>query len=458
MHWLRKLVSVNTSEIKALLISCLYFFLVLCAYYIFRPIRNEMTIANGVANIQWLLMLAMLVLFAVMPIFGWITGRFKTKQFMSYCTLFFASNLLIFFVLFNVPERPIWVSRAFFVWVNVFNMFIVSLFWSFMNDVYSKGQSKRLFAFIAAGGTVGALTGPIITNLLVDHVGISYLLLISAVVLASSIFCINWLASWENEDFIDPSEKILLAQGIYITNSAETAKPTAHTVRNESLKGSVWDGLLLLIKSPYLIGICLFVALYSIALTFVMIHQAELIEISYHDPIERTKLFSLIDLASSGIALLIQIFVTTHLIRWLGFRATLMMIPVGITIGFALMAANPVLMVMITLTVFRRAGDYSIMKPAREMLFTVVSREEKYRAKNFIDTAILRTGDTSSAWLHTGAKALGASATAIPMIGVGMGIVWCTVAYWLGTQYNKLSEQPLSNQGVPNDARVPTAG
>lgn len=456
MHWLRKLVSVNSSEIKALLISCLYFFLVLCAYYIFRPIRNEMMIANGVANVQWLLLLGMLVLFAVMPIFGWITGRFKTKQFMSYCTLFFASNLVIFFVLFNVPERPTWVSQAFFVWVNVFNMFIVSLFWSFMNDVYSKGQSKRLFAFIASGGTVGALTGPIITNLLVDHIGISYLLLISSVVLASSIFCINWLVNWENEDFVDPSEKVLLAQGVYISNSAEPNEPTVHTVRNESLKGSVWDGLLLILKSPYLIGICLFVALYSISLTFVMIYQAELIELNYDDPIERTKLFSQIDFASSSIALLVQIFVTTHLIRWLGFRTTLLMIPLGITIGFAFVAANPVLMVLVTLTIFRRAGDYSIMKPAREMLFTVVSREEKYRAKNFIDTAILRTGDTSSAWLHAGAKALGASATTIPMIGVGMGIAWCSVAYWLGTQYNKLSEQPLSNQTVPSDTHEAT--
>jgi len=438
MYWLRKLVSVNPNEVKALLISCLYFFLVLCAYYIFRPIRNEMTIANGVANIQWLLLLAMLVLFAVMPVFGWITGRFKTRQFMAYCTLFFAANLLVFFVLFNVEQRPLWVSRAFFVWVNVFNMFIVSLFWSFMNDVYSKAQSRRLFAFIASGGTAGALTGPIITNLLVETIGLSYLLLISALVLASSTFCINWLSKWQNSDFnMDDEEAI---------QTSTANKDAAHTVRNESLKGSIWDGLLLILKSPYLIGICMFVAMYAISLTFVMIHQAELIEITYTDPVERTKLFALIDLASSGIALLLQIFVTSHLIRWLGFRVTLMLIPVGITIGFAFLAANPVLSVLITLTIFRRSGDYAIMKPAREMLFSVVSREEKYRAKNFIDTAILRTGDTTSAWLHAGAKALGASTTTIPIIGVGMGIFWCSVAFWLGTRYNKMSYIPGTNK------------
>ena len=422
MHWLKKFVNVNPSEIKALLVSCLYFYLVLCAYYIFRPIRNEMTIANGLENIQWLLLLAMLVLFAVMPVFGWITGRFKTRQFMSYCTLFFASNLVIFFFLFNVEERPLWVSRAFFVWVNVFNMFIVSLFWSFMNDVYSKTQSKRLFAFIASGGTAGALTGPVITNLLVGSFGLGYLLLISAVVLASSVLCINWLIKWKNVEFNeDPNDKKI------------------HTVADESLSGSIWDGLLLILKSPYLVGICAFVAIYAIALTFVMIYQAELIEILYTDPIERTKLFSKIDFASTLIALVLQLLVTSNLIRWLGFRSTLMLIPLGITIGFCFLAANPILTVTLVLTVFRRAGDYAIMKPAREMLFSVVSREEKYKAKNFIDTAILRTGDTTGAWLLTGAKAIGASASTIPLIGVGMGIAWCSVAYWLGTQYNRRS-------------------
>lgn len=430
MSWLRKFVNVNPGEIKALFISCLYFYLVLCAYYIFRPIRNEMTIAIGLEYIQWLLMLSMLVLFAVMPIFGWITGKFKTRQFMGYCTLFFASNLVIFSFLFNVEQRPVWVSSTFFVWVNVFNMFIVSLFWSFMNDVYSRTQSKRLFAFIASGGTLGALTGPVLHRFLVDDLGLAALLLISAVILASSVFCINWLIKWENTEF-DP----------------EDVDHTPHTVKDESLRGSIWDGLMLIIKSPYLMGICAFVALYAISLTFVMIYQAELIEATYPDPIERTKIFSMIDFASTAIALVLQILVTSNLIRWIGFRATFLLIPLGITIGFTFIAAYPVLLVTMVMTVFRRAGDYAIMKPAREMLFSVVSREEKYRSKNFIDTAILRTGDTTGAWLLAGARALGASATAIPLIGVGMGIAWCSVAYWLGTQYNRLSGEDSRDQG-----------
>lgn len=425
---LQKLVRVKPEELKALLISCLYFYLVLCAYYIFRPIRNEMTIANGVENIQWLFLLAMLVLFAIMPVFGWITSRFRTKQFMAYCTLFFVSNLVIFFFLFNVPDRPLWVSRAFFVWVNVFNMFIVSLFWSFMNDVYSRGQSKRLFAFIASGGTAGAMTGPIITSALVDSFGLSYLLLISAVVLGGSLLCINWLVRWENK---------ARDENPATDESSEDAAPTESI--NASLKGGAFDGLLLILKSPYLLGICLFISLYAISITFVTIQQAEIIGNTYPDPIERTKLFAWIDLAANSFALILQIFVTSNLIRWFGYRMTLMLIPVGITIGFGLVAIFPILPIMIGLQVFRRSGDYAIMKPTREMLFSVVNREEKYKAKNFIDTAILRTGDTASSWMYHGAKTLGAAGATIPIIGVILGAAWCSVAFWLGNKYNQKS-------------------
>ena len=414
---LRRFVTVEAQEIKALLMSCGYFYLILCAYYIIRPIRSEMAIANGVENIQWLLLLTMLVLFAITPIFGWVTSRFKTRQFLSYCTLFFASHLLLFYFLFDVDQRSLLVTRAFYVWVNVFNMFIVSLFWSFMNDIYSQAQSKRLFAFIAAGGTAGALTGPIITSTLVKQLDLAPLLLISAVVLASSVLCIKWLTNWKNQDLSA------------ITDSIED--------NTQRLKGGAWDGLLLILKSPYLAGICLFIALYAISITFVQIQQAELVEQSYSDPNQRTQLFSQIDFAANALTLIFQLFLTSRLIQWLGYRTTLLIIPLGITIGFGLMAATPMLAVMIGVEIFRRSGDYAIMKPAREMLFSVVSREEKYKAKNFIDTTILRTGNTTSAWLYSGVRALGASGAGIAVVSVGLGVAWCTISYWLGSQYLK---------------------
>lgn len=418
MSLLKKLALIEKNEITALCVSCLYFFCVLCSYYIFRSIRNEMVIANGVENVQTLYLFAMIILFAIMPLFGWITSRYRTREFMAICTLFFASNLVVFFFLFNVEQRSIWVSRAFFVWANIFNMFIVSLFWSFMNDIFSKSQSKRLFAFIAAGGTAGAITGPIITALLVEHIGLSYLLLISALVLSMSVICITWLLNWQNSEL-------------------DTTTITNTSAKNQTLEGGAFDALKLVISSPYLLGICAFIILYSISLTFISIQQASLIESTITDPNQRTKLFASIDFSVNVIALILQLLVTANLIRWIGFTKTLCLIPLGITIGFAFIIFFPILPVMIALQVFRRSGDYAIMKPTREMLFTVLSRREKYKAKNFIDTAILRTGDTTSAWLYTLAKTLGAAGATIPMIAIVLGAAWTSVAVWLGGQYKQ---------------------
>ena len=414
---LSRLVNVKHQEIAALLISSAYFFLILCAYYIIRPIRTEMVIANGVSNIQWLMLLTLLVLILITPIFGWVTTRFRTRQFLSYSTLFFASHLVVFFFLFNVEERSPITTRAFFIWVNVFNMFIVSLFWSFMNDLFTREQSKRLFAFIAAGGTAGAICGPIITTSLVNTVGLGPLLVISASVLAGSVLCINWLIRWPNTDLDDTGN---------IRKS-----------NNAALKGGMLDAFKLIIKSPYLLAICLFIALYSMSITFVEIQQAELIERSFADPAQRTQLFSTVDLTVNVLALVFQLFLTSRLIQWLGFRATLMLIPIGITIGFGLMATMPILAIMIAIDVFRRSGDYSVMKPAREMLFSVVSREEKYKAKNFIDTAVLRGGNAGSALAYTGIKTAGASATGIASLSIILGIAWCSTAFWLGSQFDK---------------------
>lgn len=425
---LSRLVSVKPGELRALFASCAFFYLLLCAYYIIRPIRDEMVIANGVANIQWLMLLTMAVLLLLAPIFGWITSRFRTRQFLSSITLFFAANLVAFFFVFDVAERSPLVTRAFFVWVNVFNMFIVSLFWSFMNDVFSQLQAKRLFAFIAAGGTAGALTGPIITGSLVESTGLSYLLLISATVLSMTVIFINWLSRWENAEF-DPND----IHGV-------------HQVKNKKLGGSIWGGFTLILKSPFLMGICAFIILYAVSITFVQIRQAEMIEAAYAVPELRTKLFSQIDFAVNALTLVFQLFVTSRLISWIGYRATLVLIPLGITVGFGLMAVSPILAVMIGVEIFRRSGDYAIMKPAREMLFSVVSREEKYKAKNFIDTAILRTGNTGSAVAYAGLRTLGVAGAGIAGISVALGAAWCAVAFWLGGEFNRRSGKRAAPQ------------
>jgi len=399
-----KIVDVKPNEFFALMTACLYFYLLLCAYYIIRPIRNEMVIQNGVDNIQWLLLFAAIVMILITPCFGWITSRFKTRQFLSYCTLFFAANLLLFFILFNnglsgnQTGQPIWVTRSFYVWVNVFNMFIISLFWSFMNDVFSKEQSRRLFAFVGAGGTAGALTGPLITTLLVERVGLGYLLLISAVILSLTIVCIYRLSRWSNVS----------------NDGVETNKHND----NSSLKGGVFDGILLTLRSPYLLGVCAFVVVFAVMSTFLSIQLAETIERLFDDSTQRTKLFSQADLATNVLTLLFQISITSKLIKWIGYRSTLMLLPIGLTCGFLLIGFVPILAVMIGLSIFNRAGKYAVLNPTSEMLFTILSREEKYKAKNFIDT----------------------------MLGAALGTTWIAVSYWLSGQYLRRSGDFLSKK------------
>jgi len=418
---LRRWVSVEVEEIKALLVSCLYFFMILCAYYVIRPVRNEMVIANGVENIHWLATMAFVTLILITPIFGWVTTRFRTRQFLSYCTVFFASHLIIFFVLFNVEERSLTVTRAFYVWVNVFNMFIVSLFWSFMNDIYSRSQSKRLFAFIAAGGTAGAISGPIITTMLVEKIGLGYLLLIPAGILCASVICITWLIRWDNLAF-----------------SNEKA---SNENRKQALKGGALDAFTLIAKSPYLIGITLFMLLYATSIVFVEIQQAEIVARTYDDPVGRTKLFSIVDFSSNALALVFQLFITSKLIKRFGFKPTFLILPIGVTIGFGLIAGLPILMGMVGVEIFRRSADYAFSKPTREMLFSVLSREEKYKAKNFIDTAVLRGGSMTGTFAFSGVRSLSTATAPIAGISLVLGLSWCATAFWLGKQFDKKQEE-----------------
>ena len=235
-----------------------------------------MAVANGVENIQWLFLLAMLVLLAIAPIFGWITSRFRTRQFLSYITLFFALNLVVFYFLFLDPQRPAWVTRAFYVWVNAFSMFIVSLFWSFMNDIFKTKQARRLFAFIAAGGTAGAISGPLITSSLVEGMGLAPLLLISAATLATSTLTIRWLVNWRKSQSVlgghEHSESTIVA--IDTISSNDEPAQSKDSKFGDSLGGGALSGLKLILNSPYLLAICLFITLYAVSITFVVIQQA----------------------------------------------------------------------------------------------------------------------------------------------------------------------------------------
>ena len=418
--WLKRLVKVEPDEIRALLWSFSYFFALLCSYYIVRPMRDEMGIAGGVEHLQWLFTGTFLAMLAAVPLFGWVASRYPRKQFLPLSYLFFIANLLLFFGLFHSGLTHVWVARAFFIWTSVFNLFIVSVFWSFMTDLFNNAQAKRLFGFIAAGGTAGALAGPALTATLAIPLGPTNLLLISAAGLAWAMLCIRRLFAWREGR--DPN----------LAGTTADSGEAPSIGKERGLGGGALAGLRLIAGSPYLLGICLLILLYTTLSTFLYFQQAQIIRDSFDDPAKRTTVFAAMDFAANALTLIGQVFLTSRIVKAAGLGWTLALVPLLLAGGFLLLGLAPLLAVLVVVQVGRRAGNYAIMKPAREMLFVVLSQEEKYKAKNVIDTVIYRSGDVLSAWAYTGLQALGLGLSAIAFIAVPVAGGWAWICYRLG--------------------------
>ena len=383
------------------------FFCLLCGYYILRPLRDEMGIQGGVDALAWVFSATFVVMLAVVPMFGWLVARFSRRGVVVVSHGFFVVNLLLFFVLLRADVAPEWVARAFFVWVSVFNLFVISLFWSVMNDVFDSAQALRLFGMIAAGGSLGAIAVPGSTALLVEYLAPADLLPLSAALLAAAAVC---------------ALRVMRVQRV-----EQRAHPSAK-IRTES----VWAGALHVARSRYLLGICAFIVLYSSLSTFLYFEQARIVEDAFTDSAQRTQVFAVMDLATNTLTLALQFLATARLVAWLGLPLALALIPVAVAVGFGALGLAPTLVVLVVFQVARRAGNYAITKPAREMLFSVVSREDKYKAKNFIDTVVYRGGDAASGWLFTGLSAIGLGLSALAFAAVPLAAVWAGCGFALG--------------------------
>ncbi len=391
-----------------------------------------MGIAGGVENLQWLFTGTFLMMLAAVPIFGWIASRYPRKRFIPWVYYFFIANLLLFFFLFSTDLTHAYVARAFFIWVSVYNLFVVSVFWSFMADIYSDSQAKRLFGFIAAGGTTGAIVGPALTGNLVLLLGPTNLLPISAILLFVSVVCIRRLISKKHES------------ASTVPDSFSKSGPSLSEDSDEKpMGGSVVAAFSLVLSSPYLMGICLLIFLFTTLATFLYFQQAQIVRDSFDDPSRRTAVFAAIDFAVNTLAVVIQVFLTGRIVKSMGLRWSLALIPVLLGLGFLMLGLAPLLIVLVIVQVVRRAGNYAITRPSREMLFTVLTKEEKYKAKNFIDTAIYRGGDVVSAWVYAGFSGLGLSLSAIAIAAVPLSGIWATVSYILGKKREKLAGKDM---------------
>jgi len=432
-----KIVDVKPNEVRALWLGFIFFFVVLAGYYVIRPVRDNIG-ATQFENLWWMFTVVLVTMIAANALFSMIVARMSRRRFIPIAYRFFILNLLIFFVLmqFMPPGKQRWVDGCFFVWVSVFNLFATAVFWGFMTDIFTNEQGKRLFGFIAVGGSLGGILGPIITTSLVHHVSTGVLLLICAGMLEIAAQSVRFFPS----DFRRHDSK-----------SAEDENA------EKPIGGKFWDGVTNICKSPYLFGLFLFILLYTLTSTWAYFQQAELTKTGFVDRAARTAFFAKLDLSVNTLTLLLQIFLTGRLMKFLGVTVTLLLMPVLSLFGFAAMGLAPVLIVLAVFQVARRASTFAFMRPAREVLFTVLRREDKYKAKSFIDTFGYRCGDQFGAWSYGGMQALGLGLSTISYIAVPVVACWCALGIWLGRKQRQLAEAKRDEAAPLTGAAAPEA-
>ncbi|MGE0406556.1 MAG: NTP/NDP exchange transporter [Candidatus Korobacteraceae bacterium] len=430
---LRKVIDVQPEEVSSLAWSWLYFFCVLSAYYVIRPIRDEMGVAGGVNNLPWLFTGTMVGMMLVNPFFGALVARLPRLKFVTVTYRFFILNLLIFFVLLKVATGAgnIWVGRVFYIWTAVFNLFVVSVFWAFMADAFTRTQGKRLFGFIAAGGTLGGIAGSSLTTSLVGAIGPTYLLLVSGLLLEVAVFSVRNLSRL--------SEALRVKKGL--------------AQQEHVIGGSMLAGITHAIKSPYLLNISVYMLLFTILSTFLYFQQASIVDRMFTERAARTAFFGQIDLLVNILTLGVQLFLTGRVMKMLGVALTLTLLPALSVAGFIALGMLPTVAVIIGFQTLRRAGNYAIARPAREVLFTVLPREDRYKAKSFIDTFVYRAGDQIGAWSWALMGVFGLGIVGVSFVAAPISLIWLFNGLWLGRKQEQIAAQsaPATASAVPEN-------
>ncbi|MGW8269251.1 MAG: NTP/NDP exchange transporter [Burkholderiales bacterium] len=417
-------VSAHEDEVGPLLWATAYGFCILLSYYVLRAVRDEISAADR-GNLQYLWTAVFLAMLIVVPLYSWAGSRWSRGVFVPLVSRFFIVNLLLFYAalaLLPASARP-WIDRVFYVWASVFALFAVTVFWGFMVDCFSNAQGKRLFGFIAVGSSLGAILGSALTAALAQKLPPFSLLLVACLPLELARLC----------------ARVLHRRFGGSADSADGAR-----AENRPLEGDAWSGMVTVFRSPYLMGIAGFILLMTYCSTVLYFVQADLVRAAISDRAARTALFARIDLWSNACTIVIQIWLAARVIRWFGVGATLAALPVVTAAGFLWLGTTPQLAVLIALQVAYRALRYGLAKPTREVLFTVLGREEKYKSKAFLDAAIYRGGDLASGWIFTGLRALGLSIGAIALAAVPLAALWALLALWLGRRQDRAARTEIA--------------
>ena len=402
----------DAGEWRRLVLSFLYFALLLASYYMIRPLRDAFGAGSGAMTIKYLATAVFVVMLAIVPLFGWLVARVPRARLLPLTYAFFVLNLIGFVVAFRLDPENIWTGRVFYVWATVFNLFVVSVFWSFMAEIWLEAQGRRLFGIIAAGGSVGGLAGPMLTRGLVGPFGTAGVALIGAGLLALTVVTI-----------------VLLAR------DAHEAAPGLARL-DEPVGGEIFAGLSRLARTPFLLGIAALVGVGSLLGMIVYIELARVAGTLYATAAERTAFFAARDQWVNGISLGLQL-VVGFLTGAFGVRATLTASAATVAAAFVALAAAPAAGMLLVVNVATRALEFGVAKPSRDMLYTVVDAETKYKVKNVIDTVVYRGTDVLSGWIHAGLLAAGATLGILAGVSAVLAVALTVIAWVVGSGYRR---------------------
>jgi ATP:ADP antiporter, AAA family len=418
---LTRFFDVRPHEVAVVAWCWLDVFSLLSSYYIMRPIRDQAGVAGGAQNLQWLFTGTLVAMLLLNLPFAYLVKRLPRERFIAITYHFFAVNILVFAVLFHFAEgaQAVWVGRIFFIWVSAFNLFVISMFWQLNVDVFSPEQGKRLFGLIAAGATLGAIVGSGVTASLARHVPPTVLLLGAAALLELAVFSAGRLSR--------------LSASLDRRPRAEAAEAP--------IGGGVLAGVTHIVRSPYLLNVGIFLLLFSTTSTFLYFEQAAIVSGAFRDRAAQTAFFATVDLLVNLLTLIVQLFLTARVVVLLGVALTLGVLPALTIVGFGVLTVAPTIMAIAVFQVVRRAADYAIARPARELLYTVASREDRYKAKSFIDTVIYRTGDQVGAWSVALLRTLALGAAQVSFAAIPLAALWLVNALWLGRRQERLAAE-----------------
>ena len=415
-NFLTKISKIEASEAKAVLCSFLFVVVLMSAYYILRPVRDAMASDWTDAEVSWLWTLNFFISTAVVAVYGIAVSRVRFRLLVPAMYAIFALTFVVFYLLASTAADRTLVDKSFYVWVSVFSLFHISVFWSFMSDMFSKEQAGRLFSIIAAGASVGGLVGPSIPSFFSASLGTDNLMLIASLMLLIPIPIIFYLQSLKVSDLDNKEPELQAPRG--------------------AIGGNPFAGFKMFFSNPYLLAIGLFIFLYTGISSFVYFELKNLLS-ALSRP-ERTAVWAQMDLAVNILSIATGLFATSRIVGKFGMPTTIALVPVMICVGLLILAVSPFLGAVVALQVIRRAGNYAVTRPAREMLFTRVDRETRFKAKPVIDIVAYRGGDMLMAWLFTGlTQGLGLGLAAVALVGAGIAALWSLVGIYLGRWFEQ---------------------